>query len=97
MIEYLYNAIRATAGQDIAIEARITDEDGNVLTESCGFMLHDKNKDMIIDVDGEYLEEEDVWRFIVPAYVTEGLKGRYWYCICHAGQSVCFYQPIYLV
>lgn len=97
MIEYLYDAIRATAGQNIAVDAKITNDLGELLTESCSFMLHDNNKDMIINVDGEYLEEEGIWRFVVPAYATKGLKGRYWYCIQHIDQNVCFHQPIYLV
>ena len=99
MIEYLYNCIRATAGQNITVDAKITDDSGEALTQSCGFMLHDKNDDktMLARVDGEYLSEEEMWRFTVPAEVTKGLKGRYWYCICHEDQNVCFKQPIYLV
>lgn len=95
MIEYLYDAIRATAGQDIKIYAELTDKDGNVYEEGCHLMLFNPEKELIVTVDGEIVENE--WIFTIPAEITEGLKGRFWYCICHHNINLCFKEPIYLV
>lgn len=96
MIEYLYNAIRATAGNDIAITAEITDADGNNIEDSCYLMLHDKDrKTVLAEVRGKY--EDGEWVFIIPATQTKELKGRYWYCIRHVNNSLCFKEPIYFV
>lgn len=97
MIEYLYNAIRATAGQDITISAAITDDDGNILTEGCHIMFFDPDKELIATFDGEFNEEINEWSFTIPAETTEGLNGRYWYCICYFNANLCFKEPIYLV
>lgn len=94
MIEYLYDCIRATAGQEICICAQITDDDGTAITEGCGLMLHD-DEAMLIKVNGVCNGEE--WSFIIPAEATAGLKGRHWYCICKGDASLCFKEPIYLV
>jgi hypothetical protein len=94
MVEYLYNAIRATAGNEITISAVITNENNNI-TENCCLWLHDKDKDtMLAEINGIYNGEE--WTFTIPAEVTKGLKGRYWYCIRHGDNSLCFKQPMYL-
>lgn len=94
MVEYLYDAIRATAGQDICICASITDDDGVAITDSCGLMLHDDNS-MITRVNGTF--DGELWSFIIPSDVTEGLTGRYWYCICRNNTNLCFKTPIYLI
>lgn len=96
MIEYLYNAIMATSGQDIEINAVITDIDSNYITEGCALMLHN-NDGMICRVEGEYSEVTNEWSFIVPASETEGLTGRYWYYFCKNDVNICFKEPIYLV
>ena len=93
-IEYLWNCIRATAGQDICICAEITDDDGNAITDACGLMLHD-DYDMLTKVNGSFDGEQ--WSFEIPAEVTKGLKGRYWYCICRNDTNLCFKTPIYLM
>ena len=96
MIEYLYNAIRAHAGNDIVIAANITDEGGNDIATGCTLVLHDKDrKTMIAKVDGSYSEGE--WTFLIPAAITKGLNGRYWYCFQQDGNALCFKEPIYLV
>ena len=96
MIEYLYNAIRAAAGNDIAITALITDDSGVDITEGCSLMLHDKDREtMIAQFYGDYVNGE--WLFIIPAEITRGLNGRYWYCIKHNNSNLCFIEPIYLV
>lgn len=96
MIEYLYDAIRAVAGQEIVISAVITDANGVPVDEVCGFMLHDDKGADIGMVHGEYLGE-GMWQFTLPASLTLGLKGRHWYCIQHKGNNLCFKQPIYLL
>ena len=97
MIEYLYDAIRAHAGNDLVISAEITDVLNEPIVEKCVLWLHDKDKEtMIAEIKGQYSEEEG-WTFTIPAELTEGLEGRYWYCIRHEGTSLCFKQPIYLV
>lgn len=98
MIEYLYDAIRATAGQDITITAEITNDEGEQLTEACHLMLYGIDKESLITtVNGEYFEEDSEWRFTIPGEATKGLSGRYWYCICYHDINLCFKEPIYLV
>lgn len=94
MIEYLYDAIRATAGEAITIAAEITNENGDCITEQCGLMLSDDNG-LIVKVNGSLVN--DTWNFIISAEATANLHGRYWYCICKNNKSLCFKQPIYLI
>lgn len=94
MIEYLYNAIRATAGEDIVITAEITDDSGECLAADCALMLWDKDN-LITAASGELID--NIWYFTIPADTTTGLIGRYWYCICHNHSKLQFKQPIYLV
>jgi hypothetical protein len=94
MIEYLYDCIRATAGQDITVAAVITDDNGEALTSGCGLMLHD-DENMIVRVNGVFDGEQ--WNFTIPADATANRVGRYWYCICRGEESLCFKEPIYLV
>ena len=95
MIEYLYDAIRAVAGQDFEVNAVITNPDGTLITEGCFFMLHDG--DEMIRVPGAFDAESSQWSFLIPASSTTGMKGRYEYCVMHDGTNLCFKQPIYLV
>lgn len=95
MIEYLHDAIRATAGQDICVCAKITDDDGELITNVCSLMLHDDDN-MLVSAPG-FLDEEGVWEFTIPAEATANLSGRFWYCICCDNTNLCFKQPIYLV
>ena len=97
MIEYLYNCIRATSGQDIAIAAEITDTNGDVVTSMCHVMLYSPEEELIATHDGVYDEENSQWIFTIPAEATKGLQGRYWYCLCHHESNLCFKQPLYLV
>ncbi len=94
MVEYLYNAIRATAGSDATIMAHITDNESEI-TSGCGFMLHlDDSK--VIMFDGTY-GEDGFWYFTIPAETSKDLKGRYWYCFCQDNATLCFKQPIYFI
>lgn len=94
MIEYLYNAVRATAGEDITIAADITDDSGEDIKEACHIMLYD-DLQLLGMYNGIYNGE--VWEFTIPANITSGRIGRYWYCICVNNNSLCFKQPIYLI
>lgn len=98
MVEYLYDAIKAVAGQPITISAVITNESEEVITDSCCFALHDEDGEaMIAVIDGVYNPDFLLWEFTLPAEATIGLKGRYWYCIMRDDSNLCFKQPIYLV
>ena len=92
MIEYLANAIRATAGEEAVIVANIA-ENGVDVTSGCGIMLH--LDDEMLMFDGEYKDE--LWYFTIPAEATKGLQGRYWYCLYRDGNTLCFKEPIYLI
>lgn len=96
MIEYLYDCIRATNGEDVEICAIIEDDSGTAVTEGCGLRLfNDTVETMLYRAEGVY--SNDMWTFVLPADITEGLKGRYWYCFCQGDRTLCFKQPIYFV
>lgn len=97
MIEYLYDAIRATAGSHIELAARITDEEGAQIPSGIHFMLFDKNpSQLLFTVDGTFNEDEEIWEFFIDSELTANMCGRYWYCICVDGNPLCFKQPFYL-
>lgn len=96
MVEYLYNCIRATAGDKVEISAIIETDAGEPITEHCHIMLFDKdNLTLLSTIDGQYVEETGLWQFALPAELTAGKLGRYWYRICAREGSLCFKQPIY--
>lgn len=96
MVEYLYNCIRATAGESVEICAIIEDDSGTPVTDGCGLRLFcDKGEVTLHKAVGTYAN--DMWTFILPSEVTKELKGRYWYCFCQNDRSLCFKQPIYFV
>lgn len=92
MIEYLYDAIRATAGADVVITSRIVEDDACV--EGVGLMLHLDEENAIV-VPG--VLENEVYQFTIPAEITRELKGRYLYCFCKEDEPLCFKEPIYFV
>lgn len=97
MVEYLYDAIRATAGEDIAVAAIITDVNSIPLLGGCSLELYE-NDTLLISVGGEYDETEKLFTFTIPADVTKNKRGRYWYYISDSENSkLNFKQPIYLV
>lgn len=56
MVEYLYDIIKASSGEDICICAQITDDDGADITQGCSLYLHNDNTDTItnyVEVDAE--------------------------------------------
>lgn len=91
-VEYIRDIIKITAGEDAEIGAVITDEEGEPITEDVSLMLHLEEECLI---DGVYIDE--CWTFTVPAELTEGLKGKYWYCICQGESTLCFRTPLYLM
>lgn len=94
MIEYLYDTIRAVAGQEMAINAVVVDENQDLIKNDCNFVLHIDDTTMVM-TPGEYEGSTGIWTFNVPASATVGLKGRYWYCIQHNNSNMCFMTPIY--
>lgn len=97
MIEYLYDAIRASAGHDIEIGAMITDANQELITTGCSLVLHNPDHSELYTASGEFQDFNSMWQFKIPADITKGLRGRYWYCIRHNHDDLCFKQPIYLV
>lgn len=97
MIEYLYNAIRAVAGQPITVAANITTEEGECIDSGCKLVLHNPDGSMLAAAIGVFNTEEEIWEFTIPANATFGLNGRYWYCIQHNDNNLCFKEPIYLI
>lgn len=95
MIEYLHNAIRATAGDDLTIAAIIASNDVPI-TEGCHIMLFDKNSVLLETLDGSYIPETGIWYFTIPGELTKGKHGRHWYRICSPVESLCFKEPLYL-
>ena len=94
MIEDLYDAIRATAGNDVEITATIQDDTGALITDNCHIMLFDKERNLLSTFDGEY-QGDGFWTFTIPATETKGKLGRHWYKICTPVSSLCFSQPLY--
>ena len=97
MIEFLYDCIRATADDDTPIVAKITNNDGECITEACHLMLYDNEDNLVAEVMGNFTD--DIWEFVIPQETAKGFRGRYFYCICdhHSGNRYCFKQPIYFV
>ena len=98
MVEYLYDCIRAVPSQDIVINAYITDEQENIITENCKLVVYSKDaNEMLFMVEGVYLPESLNWEFTIPAENTKDLSGRYWYYVIWNESPLCFKQPIYFV
>lgn len=93
MIEYLFNAVRATAGEPIEIWAIVTADDGTAITKGCKLTFYTAEEE--ITVEGEYINGQ--WSFTIPAEVTKGKNGRFWYSIETEGRSICFKTPMYLI
>lgn len=91
-VEYIRDVIRITAGEDADIGAVITDEEGVAVTEDVSLMLHLEEEYMI---EGSF--DGECWTFTIPADITQGLKGRYHYCICQGDSTLCFKTPLYLM
>jgi hypothetical protein len=98
MVEYLYDMIRVVKGGNVNINAVITTEEGELITSDCKLVIHDKDRKTILaEVTGTYLEDTEEWQFLLSSKVTRYLEGRYWYCVKHKGNPLCFILPIYFV
>ena len=95
MIEYIDNAIKATAGENLCLIAKVIDSLGNNL-EACTFCLFNDEEKLFM-VEGVF-SANGVWEFYIPAEATTNLKGRYWYAVCdETDTSLCFKNPIYFM
>lgn len=94
MIEYLYNAIRATSGEAVTIAAKITDDNGEIITSNSYLEIY-SDVQLLETINGIY--DGEMWDFSIPEETTEKLTGRYWYCIKYNDSSLCFKQPIYFI
>ena len=94
MVEYLYDAIRASAGDNVSLGAVIPDATGD---EDCVLRLYDDERNEFFVADGFFDTENEYWGFTIPSEITSTLHGRYWYCICDRGVKLQFKQPIYFV
>ena len=94
MTEFLYDCIKTIAGEDIHIGAQITDVDGNNITSGCSIVFIDKDFSTIGEYDGVY--SDGAWTFTIPAEVTKGFEGRYWYRIKFKDESLSCAAPIYM-
>ena len=98
MIEYIYDCIKASAGTDITIKAVITT---NVTDEEVAgqynLELYDKNDEDIVIYKTYGTVADGIWTFNIPAKITEGLNGRYWYCVKCFDNTICFKEPMYLM
>lgn len=93
MIEYLYDTIRAAAGDYVDITAEVKDDNGNNITEGVVFMLYDNEEKLLISVNGDYINGE--WAFHLPIGTLP--KGKYFYSISADGVKLCFNKRFYLV
>ena len=91
MIEYLNDAIRATAGTELNIVTRIS-EDGEPI-DGVQLVLHLGT----IEVVADGFQDGEVYVFTIPAEITKGYSGRFWYCFRREDEMLCFKQPFYLV
>lgn len=94
MIEYLYDCVKAIAGEDINICAEITDAEGKDIINGCSLLFIDKDFSIIGDYPGTYAD--GAWIFTIPAAATTECNGRYWYRIKFKDGSLCFAAPIYI-
>jgi aspartate 1-decarboxylase len=66
MVEYLYNAVMATSGDEVVINAYITNENEELITENCNLVIYDgTTNEVIVIVNGLYDTDASVWDFVV--------------------------------
>lgn len=98
MVEYLYNAVMATSGDEVVINAYITNENEELITENCNLVIYDgTTNEVIVIVNGLYDTDASVWDFVVSQEITTGLNGRFMYNIEYEGDALSFKQPIYFM
>ena len=96
MIEYLYDAVRASDGADMTITVTIRDNDGTTITDGCALRIFDEDGALIEAVDGPYYTDVATWafKFTLP---THKARARYFYTIAHNGEDMNFKARIYVV
>jgi hypothetical protein len=93
MIEYIYDAIRATHGDDIEIAVKITESDGSVMASGSFIEVYDNDNHIVAFGEAEFNGE--VYNFVIPALEN---TGRYFYVIKDVmGEALSFKQPLYVV
>ena len=98
MIEYIYDCIKASAGTDITIKAVITTNvTDSEIEGKCSLEVYDKDDKDIVIYNTVGTVTDGIWTFIIPAKITEGLSGRYWYCVKYFDNTICFKEPMYLM
>ena len=95
MVEYIYDTVRATSGENFTICAVITDDDDVAITDNCYLALLDEDFTELCKTYGAYDGEQ--WDFTVPDYITQGHTGRHWYKIGRNDIDLCFRTALYLV
>lgn len=93
MVEYFYDYIKVSAGEENILCAFIQEQDGTAITTNCDFTLFDNFGNMLFEVQGEYVEEMGYWMFAVPA-IDE--PGRYYYTIGNDGVDLNYKTPYYV-
>lgn len=88
MIEFLYDAIRLSYGEEIILQVCLYDDEDQEITEG-NAVLQIGNK----DIQGYY--DDECWNFLIPS--TIGLKGRYFYRVICDNVVFNFDAPIYFV
>ena len=96
MIEYLYDAVRASDGEDMTITATIRDNDGTTITDGCALRIFDEGGALIEEVDGTYYTDVGKWAFKFT-FPTHKARARYFYTIAHNGEDINFKARIYVV
>ena len=96
MIEYLYDAVRTSDGEDMTITATIRDIDGTTITDGCALRIFDEDGALIEEVNGTYYTDVGKWGFKFT-FPTHKARARYFYTIAHNGEDMNFKARIYLV
>lgn len=96
MIEYLYDAVRTSDGEDMTIAATIRENDGTIITDGCALRIFDEGGALIEEIGGTYYTDAEKWefRFTFPAHNP---RARYFYTIAHNGEDINFKARIYVV
>nr|DAJ77168.1 MAG TPA: hypothetical protein [Caudoviricetes sp.] len=96
MIEYLYDAVRTSDGEDMTITATIQENDGTVITDGCALRVFDNEGAQVLEKEGIYYSDVQEWEFKFELPYNSACN-RYFYTISHNGIDLAFKAPIYLV
>lgn len=96
MIEYLYDAVRTSNKKNMTITAKITENDGTVITDGCVLRVFDNEGAQVLEEEGTYYSDVQEWEFKFELPYNSA-RNRYFYTISHNGIDLAFKAPIYLV